>query len=82
MAPGAARALGWGNGMRPAPLLVALSLIVTAPDAARAQDVSRETGREQRFVDFRARPGALWGHTFILYGRVDQRGALKVLNGG
>ncbi len=60
--------------MRPAPLLVALSLIVPALAPARAQDVSRDTGREQRFVDFRARPGALWGHTFILYGRVDPRG--------
>ena len=55
--------------MRPAPLFLALCLMVPAVAPAAAQD-----GRVNHFIDFRARPGALWGHTFILYGRVDQRG--------
>jgi hypothetical protein len=49
--------------MRPAPLLLALCLMVPAAGA-----------RADHFIDFRARPGALVGHTFILYGRVDERG--------
>src|SRR5262245_8546202 len=51
--------------MRPAPLLLALCLIApaAAPDA-----------RADYFIDFRARPGAMVGHTFILYGHVDHRG--------
>lgn len=55
--------------MRPVPLLLALCVLF-APPPAHAQD----RGRVDHFVDFRARPGALWGHTFILYGRVDGHG--------
>jgi hypothetical protein len=51
--------------MRPAPLLFALC-IALASSSVRAQD----GGRIDHFIDFRARPGALWGHTFILYGRL------------
>ena len=42
----------------------------------RAQNTGDATaaGRFDHFIDFRARPGAMWGHTFILYGRVDGRG--------
>ena len=58
--------------MRPAPLLVALCLLVGA-SPARARRTRAPAAREH-FIDFRARPGALWGHTFIVYGRVDERG--------
>jgi len=59
--------------MRLAPLLLPhflASCIALATLPACAQD----SGRYNHFIDFRARPGALWGHTFILYGRVDERG--------
>jgi hypothetical protein len=59
--------------MRPAPLLIALSCLVSVLACAGA-DAQDTAGRIGHFVDFRARPGALWGHTFILYGRVDGRG--------
>jgi hypothetical protein len=62
-------ALGWGLAMRPVPFFLALC-IALAPPPLRAQ----ESGRFDHFIDFRARPGAMWGHTFILYGRVDERG--------
>ena len=48
-------------------LIVALLCVFAAP--AQAQDA-----RGRHFVDFRARPGALWGHTFIVYGRIDANG--------
>jgi hypothetical protein len=62
-------ALGWGLVMRLAPLLALCIALASIP--ARAQDAA---GRFNHFIDFRARPGAMWGHTFILYGRVDERG--------
>lgn len=58
-----------GKSMRLVPLLLTLCVLL-APPPAHAQD----SGRVDHFIDFRARPGALWGHTFILYGRVDERG--------
>ena len=64
--------------MRFAPLFVALCCFAAAVPSARAQD-----GRSGHFVDFRARPGALWGHTFIVYGRIDAGGrALEVARAG
>jgi len=51
------------------PLLLALFAALTASPAL-AQDSARDT----HFIDFRSRPGALVGHTFILYGRIDARG--------
>jgi hypothetical protein len=57
--------------MRPAPLLVALSCLVAALSSAHAQDAP--PARSGYFIDFRARPGALWGHTFIVYGSTDGR---------
>ena len=62
--------------MRPAPLFI-LSCWLAALAPACAQDAAHDTppaGRIEHFVDFRARPGALVGHTFIVYGRVDARG--------
>ena len=53
--------------MRFAPLIVALCCLVASPSGAQ------ET-RSGHFVEFRARPGALWGHTYIVYGRTDGRG--------
>jgi hypothetical protein len=53
------------------PLLAALCCVTSAPVIAHAQDSG---GGAQHFVDFRARPGALLGHTFIVYGRFDPRG--------
>lgn len=63
--------------MRSAPLFVALCCVAAAMLPARAQEAP---GRTEQFIDFRARPGALWGHTFIVYGRVDERGAPLELN--
>ena len=54
-------------GMRVLPLLIGLVVLSSCADA-RAQSAG------SAFVDFRSRPGALWGHTFIVYGRVDGRG--------
>ena len=61
--------------MRHAPLFLALC-VALAPLPLRAQNTGDATaaGRFDHFIDFRARPGAMWGHTFILYGRVDGRG--------
>ena len=63
--------------MRPAPLFVALCCVAAAMLPARAQEAP---GRAEHFVDFRARPGALWGHTFIVYGRIGERGQPLELN--
>ena len=63
--------------MRPTFLLIALSCLMwTLPHAYAQQNTDRTT----HFVDFRSRPGALWGHTFIVYGRVDERGRLLELH--
>lgn len=55
--------------MRLASLLIAFCLAAAAALPARAQD-----SRNGHFVEFRARPGALWGHTFIVYGDLDSQG--------
>jgi hypothetical protein len=60
----------WGQAMRSAPFLFTLLAALSFDAPARAQD----TGRHNHFIDFRSRPGELWGHTFILYGRIDERG--------
>jgi hypothetical protein len=56
--------------MRSTPFLFALFAALSFDAPARAQDA----GRHNHFIDFRSRPGALVGHTFILYGRIDGRG--------
>ncbi len=64
--------------MRFAPLFVALCCLAAVVPSARAQEA-----RTGHFVDFRARPGALWGHTFIVYGRIDANGrAIEVNRAG
>lgn len=59
--------------MQPMPLILALCI---APCAALAPPplLAQDAARHSHFIDFRARPGAMVGHTFILYGRIDQRG--------
>jgi hypothetical protein len=64
---------------------VSLSLAAGFADRASAEDLpghvftspadDRMAG-EQYFVDFRARRGAVFGHTFIAYGRLSARGEL------
>ncbi len=53
--------------MRVVPLIAALfCLAIPSADA--------QPPRAGHFVEFHARPGALWGHTFIVYGRRDADG--------
>jgi hypothetical protein len=40
----------------------------------RADTTGSLTAGEHYFVDFRSRPGYLFGHTYIIYGRLDDRG--------
>lgn len=44
---------------------------------ARATIKERQAADKPYFVDFRSRPGYLFGHTFILYGRLDARGRAR-----
>jgi hypothetical protein len=55
--------------MRSAPLLVACIISLALTSLATAQPA-----RESYFLDFRARGGGVLGHTFIVYGRMDERG--------
>lgn len=55
--------------MRVVPLIAALCCLFIWPADA-------EPPRAGHFVEFHARPGALWGHTFIVYGRRDTGGRI------
>ena len=57
--------------MRSAPLLVACIIGLALTAVASAQPA-----RESYFLDFRARGGGVLGHTFIVYGRMDERGRI------
>ena len=66
----------WSCGSRRSSLHCAAS--ARPSPSAHAQDA-----RGGHFVDFRARPGALWGHTFIVYGWIDSSGrAFEVARAG
>jgi hypothetical protein len=58
--------------MRPAPLLIALLAGVALPASAVAEPV-----RGPYFVEFRARDGGVMGHTYVMYGRLDQSGRVR-----
>lgn len=63
--------------MRPAPLVLALCIAlcaVVAPPLLAPLAAQDAAARHSHFIDFRARPGAMVGHTFILYGRIDRNG--------
>ncbi len=64
--------------MRGLPLILAAAIGLAALPAphAGAQPGAAQPGiaHERRFVDFRSRPGALWGHTYIVYGRIGPDG--------
>jgi hypothetical protein len=64
--------------MRSAPLLIAgiagLALVAVTVAAQEAPRRSRVDSTGRYFLDFRARSGGVLGHTFIVYGRMDQRG--------
>lgn len=65
--------------MRPALryLVGALALAATASAPARAE--YRRAGAQPSgsyVVDFRARPGGVFGHTYVVYGRIDARGRI------
>ena len=67
------------DGMRPALrcLIGVLALAATASAPARAE--YRRAGARPSHsyvVDFRARPGGVFGHTYVVYGRVDARGRI------
>jgi len=47
-----------------------LALVATAPALA----AKKPPERAAYFVDFRSRPGYLFGHSYIVYGRLDERG--------
>jgi hypothetical protein len=62
-------------------LAVTVGNTVVAAAKLGQRSVSRLAAENQRsgeqyFVDFRARPGTLVGHTFIVYGRLNARGQL------
>ncbi len=67
--------------MRPTALCFALVLALVAVGAAapaRAELVRAGTVPSSRYiVDFRARPGGVFGHTYLVFGQVDARGRIK-----
>jgi hypothetical protein len=61
--------------MRHAPLLMAGFVSLALTTTAIAQDARRTAEPSTHyFIEFRARSGGLLGHTFIVYGRMDDRG--------
>lgn len=53
------------------------ALTAIASTAAHADRVrSDRSSPSQYFVDFRARPGGVFGHTYVVYGRMDARGRI------
>jgi hypothetical protein len=51
-----------------------LAIAVWGLGARAAAAQPRDTGAAGYFVDFRSRPAYLFGHSFIVYGRLDSRG--------
>jgi hypothetical protein len=51
-----------------------LAVTLSGATAAAAPAKSRGASAAGYFVDFRSRPGYLFGHTYIVYGRLDARG--------
>jgi len=58
------------RGVHAAACGLVLALVMLVP--ARAQQASRQAS--SYFIDFRSRPAYLFGHSFIVYGRLDGRG--------
>jgi hypothetical protein len=56
-------------------LLLALVSFAAVANAGHPSPDTRD-GRQSYFVDFRSRPGYLFGHTYIAYGRIDAHGGL------
>jgi hypothetical protein len=50
--------------------------VATTGTAGDKQATERQAAGERYFVDFRSRPGYLFGHTFIVFGQIDKRGRL------
>jgi hypothetical protein len=76
-----------GEPVRAAPLIIVGFACLALTAAAVAQDASRRRVEPQwrgpYFVEFRARGGGVLGHTYVLYGRIDQRGrAIDVTHAG
>jgi hypothetical protein len=44
------------------------------PAGAKNSIAANRPANNRYFVDFRSRPGYLFGHTYIVYGRLDERG--------
>jgi hypothetical protein len=51
-----------------------LAVMLWGCTAAAAPAKSRDASAAGYFVDFRSRPGYLFGHTYIVYGRLDAHG--------
>lgn len=58
----------WGAASGPA------AQVATTGTASGKQATERQATGKRYFVDFRSRPGYLFGHTFIVYGQIDERG--------
>jgi hypothetical protein len=50
--------------------------VATIDTAANEHATEQPAAVERYFVDFRSRPGYLFGHTFIVFGQIDERGRL------
>lgn len=48
--------------------------VATTGTAGDKQATEQQAAAERYFVDFRSRPGYLFGHTFIVFGQIDERG--------
>jgi hypothetical protein len=70
--PAGSHVLPAGAWRRGRALICAFIALMAFSAPALAQP--RTAGRAGYFVDFRSRPGYLFGHTFIVYGRLDARG--------
>ena len=48
--------------------------VASAGTAGDKQATEQQAAATRYFVDFRSRPGYLFGHTFIVYGQIDEHG--------
>ena len=48
--------------------------VATIGTAANEHATEQQAAVERYFVDFRSRPGYLFGHTFIVFGQIDEHG--------
>ena len=61
-------------------LLLLAMLASSRASAEPAPNPQPRSGSERYFIEFRARPGAFVGHTYVVYGRTDRAGRLLEQN--